>query len=144
MHARRTITVAAATAALSLVGAPAFAHFCVNASKPAHAGAQIVFGPDDEITMTNGLANRIDRGLVDLETGEGYHGIVGFAEYERDLETDEILHLHEGHTYLVTPTGEIPSVAQWNGPACRGITNFARLTECGEQDQPGAKGRDRR
>jgi hypothetical protein len=121
MKARRITTVAAAMLALSMMAAPAFAHFCVNASKPAHAGAQIVFGPDDEILhITNGLANRLEKGLVDGESGEGFHGIIGFVDEDGS----------EGHTYIVTPDGEIPSEAQWNGPACRGITNFARLAEC--------------
>ena len=70
---------------LSLIAAPALAHQCTNASKsdPA-AGAQIVFGPDEQpIFITQGLLSRIDRGLDDAETGEGFHGIIAF-----DLDGD--------------------------------------------------------
>ena len=68
-----------------LIAAPALAHQCTNASKsdPA-AGAQIVFGPDEQpIFITQGLLSRIDRGLDDAETGEGFHGIIAF-----DLDGD--------------------------------------------------------
>jgi hypothetical protein len=121
MKTRRITTVAAATAALSLMAGPALAHFCVNASKPPLAGAQIVFDEGDEVLhITNGLAKRLEKGLVDPETGAGFHGIIGFVDDDGNA----------GHTYIVTPDGEIPSVAQENGPACRGITNFRRLADC--------------
>lgn len=124
---RRPLLVgAAAVAAIGLGAAPAMAHQCVNASKKNQgAGVQIVF---DETTgdvawMSTGLENRIARGLVDLETGEGFHGLIGI-----DLDGDGAVDVA---TYIVGPNGEIPQNAQWNGPTCKGIVNFETfMTEC--------------
>jgi hypothetical protein len=109
-----------------LIAAPALAHQCTNASKsdPA-AGAQIVFGPDEQpIFITQGLLSRIDRGLVDAETGEGFHGIIAF-----DLDGDGAADVS---TWIgVGPDGQIPLEAQFAGPACRGLTNVGvYLTQC--------------
>jgi len=109
-----------------VIAAPALAHQCTNASKsdPA-AGAQIVFGPDEQpIFITQGLLSRIDRGLVDAETGEGFHGIIAF-----DLDGDGAADVS---TWIgVGPDGQIPLEAQFAGAACRGLTNVGvYLTQC--------------
>lgn len=123
----RSIFVAATAMLLSiLIAAPALAHQCTNASKsdPA-AGAQIVFGPSDEpIYTTPGLLARFEQGLVDPETGEGFHGIIAF-DFDGDGEAD-------ASTWIgVGPDGEIPLLAQLAGPACRGLTNVGiYLTQC--------------
>jgi hypothetical protein len=125
---RRPIFVTTAALLISvLIAAPALAHQCANASKSDQAaGAQIVLGPDFEevIFITEGLANRLDKGVVDLETGEGFHGIIAF-----DLDGDGVA---DASTWFgVGPDGEIPLQAQFAGPACRGLTNIGiYLTQC--------------
>lgn len=124
---RRSIFVSSVALLISvLIAAPALAHQCTNASKsdPA-AGAQIVFGPDMQpIFIAKGLLNRIERGLVDAETGEGFHGIIAF-DLDGDGEAD-------ASTWIgVGPDGQIPLEAQFAGPACRGLTNIGvYLTQC--------------
>lgn len=102
-----------------LMAVPAFAHQCTNASKddPA-AGAQIVFGQNDEVLfITAGLQRRIDQGLIDPETGDGFHGLIAF-----DIDGDGVA---DASTWIgVGPDGQIPLEAQFRGPACRGLTNI--------------------
>jgi hypothetical protein len=100
--------------------APAAATECVNASKKDQAaGAQVMFGPDDEIVfVTTGLQNRLDQGLVDPDTGEGFHGLIAF-DFDGDGQADVSTWIGVG------PDGEeIPLEAQLRGPACRGLTNI--------------------
>jgi hypothetical protein len=100
--------------------APAAATECVNASKKDQAaGAQVMFGPDDEIVfVTTGLQNRLDQGLVDADTGEGFHGLIAF-DFDGDGQADVSTWIGVG------PDGEeIPLEAQLRGPACRGLTNI--------------------
>ena len=127
-HVRRPLLVGIASlAAIGLGAAPALAHECVNASKKNQAaGVQVVFNQANEgevSWISKGLQSRIEKGVVDLETGEGFHGLIGI-DFDGDRSVDVA-------TYLVGPTGEIPQKAQWNGPACKGIINIETfLTEC--------------
>jgi hypothetical protein len=109
------------------VASSALATDCVNASKPQASGVQILIdAPTGQIAWTTpGVAERIERGLIDPNTGEGFHGILGV-----DFDGDGVA---EVSTWVgVGPDGaEIPQVAQFNGPACRGLTNIEiYLTEC--------------
>lgn len=114
--------LAAATSIMLTAGA-GMAHECTNLDKKAGAGAQIIFGPEGISYMSKGLQNRIDQGLVDLETGEGFHGIIGF-----DDDGDGVA---DGFTWIVTPDGEIPLQAQWRGSVCHGVINFeTAMTTC--------------
>lgn len=99
------------------------AHQCTNASKPPGAGAQVVIdGNTDEVVYaTKGLLNRFERGLIGPD-GEGYHGLVG-VDLDGDAKADMM-------TYIVTPTGEIPTKAQQNGSPDHGIVNLCGGT-CG-------------
>lgn len=104
----------------SLAMAPAVLAFeCTNLSKsdPA-AGAQVLLGPSGEILWaTEGALRRVERGLVDPATGEGFHGQVAF-----DLDGDGVA---DASTYIgVGRDGEVPIKAQLNGPACRGMANL--------------------
>jgi len=127
---RRIITGAVAAMALSLVLATsALAFDCANASKKDQsAGVQVVLNPVTGISwVTEGLQHRIDLGLVNPLTGEGFHGLVGL-----DFDGDGIADVS---TWAgVGPEGdEIPDTAQENGPACRGLTSvFVYLTTCVE------------
>jgi hypothetical protein len=107
-----------------LIAAPVFAHECVNASKQDQAaGAQIVFGPNDEVLyITEGLQTRLDQGVIGPD-GEGFHGLIAF-----DLDGDGVA---DASTYIVGPEGEVPIEAQFRGPACRGLTNIGiYLQQC--------------
>jgi hypothetical protein len=120
-----------ALGAVTLSGSAAFAHECTNASRNAHkpdAGAQVVFASSDEappLYVSQGLANRIDRGIVDFESGEGFHGLIAFDE-DGDGEVD-------GSTYIgVGPDGSIPLNAQLNGSPDHGIVNICGPEGCTE------------
>lgn len=120
-------TMACTVAAMLLAAGPALAHDCTNASKPAGAGAQVLFGGDDGseiLWATRGVRNRIEKGLIDPETGEGFHGLIAF-DLDGDGEADASL--YDG----VGPDGAIPSTAQEAGKACKGVTNIdVYLEEC--------------
>jgi hypothetical protein len=122
---RRAIVVGATALAFTMgIPATAFAHECINASKKDQAsGAQIVFGPNDEVIyITEGLQTRFEQGLVDPDTGEGFHGLIAF-----DFDGDGVA---DASTWLgVGPEGEIPLEAQFRGPACRGLTNIGVYLE---------------
>lgn len=104
----------------------ASAHECINISKKNQAaGVQIVFGEGDApVWVSSGLQKRIDAGLVDLETGDGFHGLIGI-----DFDGDNVADVA---TYIVGPDGEIPPNAQQNGAPCAGVVNFEALFACME------------
>lgn len=119
MRSRMTAAILGVAASLVLASS-ALAGDCFNASKsdPA-AGAQVLIGSSGQILWTTeGLAKRVQQGLVDPGTGEGFHGIVAF-----DIDGDGIA---DASTWFgVGPDGtEIPEGAQLNGPACRGLTSI--------------------
>lgn len=121
-HTARLLAAVAAPLVLVLSAAPALAHECTNPDKPAGAGAQVIIGPDDQIEWaTAGVWQRIDRGLIDPDTGEGFSGLIGF-----DFEGDGVADLF---TYIVGPDGEIPAAAQWNGATCHGVINIGTWFE---------------
>ncbi|HEX5994951.1 MAG TPA: hypothetical protein VFY84_07410 [Jiangellales bacterium] len=117
-------SIAATTGLLAAAG-PAWAHECVNASKNQSAGVQIVIdGNTGEIVwLSNGLQERIEQGLVNPLTGEGFSGLIGF-----DLNGDGTADVS---TFIVGSNMELPAQAQFNGPACHGITNVeVFFTQC--------------
>ena len=66
---------------------------------------------------------------MDPDTGEGFHGLVGF-----DIDGDNVADLA---TYIVGPNGEIPQNAQDNGATCQGIINIGVwFEECMSQAAP--------
>ena len=127
---RQIISGAITAVAMSLVLATsALATDCANASKSSQsAGIQVLLGPGSEpVVLSKGLQHRIDQGLVDPDTGEGFHGLIGF-----DFDGDGVADVS---TWAgVGPLGEgVPHNAQENGPACKGLTNvFVYLTTCVE------------
>jgi hypothetical protein len=86
-----------------LIASSALAHECTNASKsdPA-AGAQILIGPTGEIVwITEGLANRLAQGIVDPDTGTGFHGLIAFdadgdgnADYSTWIDVGQTARCH--------------------------------------------------
>lgn len=122
LRIKTAAALAGVAGGMVLLAGPAGAWECTNADKPAGAGAQVIFGGDDGVIFaTKGLENRIDRGIIDPETGEGYHGIVAWDE-----DGDGVA---DGHTFVgIGPEGEIPLSAQLNGSPDHGIVNL-----CGPQ-----------
>lgn len=120
----KLLMVAGATTAMVLTSSTAFGHECVNASRNGAAGAQLVLGANDEpIFISKGLQQRINQGLVDFDTGAGFHGLIGF-----DIDGDGV---GDVATWIVGPNDELPTQAQWNGPTCKGVTNIdAWFEEC--------------
>jgi len=120
MSSIRRLTVAAiATAAMLILAAgPGTAHECFNASKKNQAaGVQLVLNDQDQIVwVSKGLQGRIDRGLVNPDTGEGFSGLIGF-----DVDGDGAA---DFATFIVGPNDEIPLQAQMNGATCKGIVNI--------------------
>jgi len=124
--ARRIATLLAVPAVVALAAGPATAHECYNASKKDQAaGVQIIFGGEEftPLWISDGLQKRIDQGLVDLETGEGFHGLIG-VDFEGDGTVDF-------STWIVGPDDEIPLQAQQNGAPCSGVVNVEEFfTNC--------------
>jgi hypothetical protein len=115
----------AVTTALVTAAGPAWAHECTNADKNQAAGVQVVIDVNTGalVWASTGLQQRIDQGLVDPETGEGFSGLLGF-----DLDGDGAADVS---TYIVGPDAEIPEEAQFNGAACHGIINIeVFFTQC--------------
>ncbi len=121
---RRLALLAVVPTTVALAAGPAVAHQCVNASKKNQAaGVQVVFGDgDDPLWVSRGLQNRINRGIVDLDTGVGFHGLIGI-DVTGDGKVDFA-------TYIVGPDSEIPIPAQMNGPGCKGIVNVEQFFSC--------------
>jgi hypothetical protein len=115
----------ATTTALLTASGPAWAHECVNADKNQASGVQVVIDVNTGalVWISQGLQQRVEQGLVDPDTGEGFSGLIGF-DVDGDGATDV-------STFIVGPDMEIPEQAQFNGPACHGITNVeVFFTQC--------------
>ena len=121
---RRVALLVAIPTTVVLAGGPAIAHECVNASKKNQAaGVKIIFGEgDDPLWVSKGLQKRIDKGVVDLETGEGFRGLVGI-DVTGDGEVDFA-------TWIVGPNGQIPLPAQMNGAECKGVVDVETFFGC--------------
>jgi hypothetical protein len=119
-------TFLALLASLALAGT-ALATDCTNASKKDPAsGAQLVLGPNNEVIyISPGLAKRVENGLVDFDSGEGFHGQLAL-----DVDGDGVADFSTW--FGVGPDGtEIPIEAQLRGPACRGLTSIGiYFTQC--------------
>ena len=120
---RLTVGAVAAAATVVLTAGPGLAHECTNLDKNPGAGAQLVFGPTgDVVYISKGLQNRVDQGIVDFETGEGFSGLIGFDE-----DGDGVA---DAFTWIVGKDGEIPQQAQWNGSMCHGVINMSVVEAC--------------
>ncbi len=120
---RRIGAILGGVVASLLIASSAMAHECVNASKVNQdAGVQVVIGMDGSVVwVSQGVQARIEHGVIDFDTGEGFHGLIGF-----DMDGDGAADIA---TYIVGPEDEIPWQAQARGPDCRGITNIGTYLE---------------
>ena len=128
MRKKVTAAMLAALVGSVLLPATAFAHECFNISKHEHApaaGAQVVIdvNTDEVVWATKGVENRIEQGIIDPESGEGFHGILGL-DFDGDGSADVT-------TWQVTPTGEIPEVAQESGSPDHGVVQICAAGICG-------------
>jgi hypothetical protein len=123
----RSTAIKALAGAATLVLAtatPALAHECVNLNKQPGAGAQVVFDLNGTmVSADTGVLKRAEKGVLDLETGEGFHGLVGY-----DLDGDGA---SDVDTWLVGPEGEIPGQAQHRGSECNGVISLDAAMACG-------------
>ena len=121
---RVTLGVVTLIVAAALTAGPALAGACTNADKPPAAGVQITISfVTGHIIVSRGLQQRIDAGVVDPVTFEGFSGLAGI-----DVTGDDVADLT---TYIVGPNFEIPHEAQLNGAECHGIVSIETLfTEC--------------
>jgi hypothetical protein len=122
---RRFLAVVAGAVASLLISSAALGHECVNASKQPGAGAQVQVNvaTGEVIPLTEGVLHRLDLGLIDPATGEGFHGLVAF-----DFDGDGTAELT---TWIVGPDDEVPEIAQFSGPDCHGVTNIGiYFSEC--------------
>lgn len=111
-------------AAAVLAAGPVLAGHCANADKNQAAGVQVTISfVTGQVTVSSGLQQRIDQGLVDPITFEGFSGLAGF-----DVTGDNVADLT---TFIVGPNFEIPEEAQLSGATCHGIVSIETfLTEC--------------
>ena len=122
---RVSLGVVALVAAALIAAGPVWANHCMNASKNQAAGVQVVIDGNTGaiVWVSNGLQHRIDQGLVNPDTGEGFSGLLGF-----DFDGDGVTDLS---TYIVGPNLALPEQAQLNGAACHGIISIeAFFTQC--------------
>jgi hypothetical protein len=114
-----------ALSAILWMGGTAFADHCTNIQKDIHNPANgvevIINGTDGSIEWANaGVVNRIDQGLIDPATGEGFRGLVGL-----DLDGDGTVDVM---TYMVGPDGDaLPDTAIDNGSPDHGIVNIGTV-----------------
>jgi hypothetical protein len=97
----------------------------MNASKNQAAGVQVVIDANtgEIVWISNGLQHRVDKGLVNPDTGEGFSGLLGL-----DFNGDAVADIS---TYIVGPNFAIPEQAQLNGAACHGVISIeAFFTQC--------------
>jgi hypothetical protein len=103
------------------IASSALAMDCTNVSKSDPIdGAQVLIDGNtgDVLWISNGLAERLERGVVDPSSGEGLHGIIAI-----DYTTDGIADVSTW--FGVGPEGaEIAEPALLNGPTCRGLTSL--------------------
>ena len=111
-------------ALVALAAGPVLAGHCTNADKNPAAGVQVTINlVTGQITVSSGLQQRIDQGIVDPITFEGFSGLAGF-----DVTGDNVADLT---TYIVGPNFEIPPQAQLSGATCHGVVSIeAFLTDC--------------
>ena len=123
---RRVSMGAIALLAATLIAAgPVWAGDCTNANKNPAAGVQVVIDGNTGgiVWVSDGLQHRIDRGVVNPDTGEGFHGLLGL-----DFNGDAVADLT---TFIVGPNAALPDQAQLNGAACHGIISIEALfTQC--------------
>jgi hypothetical protein len=106
----------------------AWADHCTNIQKDQHDpsnGVQVIINvTDGSIEWANaGVVNRVDQGLIDPATGEGFHGLVGL-DFDGDGTVDVM-------TYIAGPEGDsLPETAIDNGSPDHGIVFICTVIDC--------------
>jgi hypothetical protein len=118
MRLLRAATVpAVATVGVVLAAGPAAADHCVNADTN-DQGLQVVIdtATGEPSYLSPGVQRRIDKGLIDVTTGEGFHGPTGL-DFDGDGAADAV-------TFQVTPWNALPGPALVNNASCHGIVDI--------------------
>jgi hypothetical protein len=131
MHGVRKAVVGLGVMLLATVAASgtAWADHCTNIQKDQHdpsKGVQVVINDTDgSIEWANaGVTNRVNHGLIDPNSGAGFHGHVGI-----DLGGDGTVDVM---TYIVGPEGDaLPDTAVDNGSPDHGIVPLCSVIDCG-------------
>jgi hypothetical protein len=103
----------------------AFADHCTNIQRDQHdpsKGVQVVInGTDGSIESANpGVINRVNSGIIDPASGEGFHGLIGL-DFDGDQTVDVM-------TYQVGPDGDaLPQTAIDNGSPDHGIVDIGTV-----------------
>jgi len=116
------------TLATVAMGGTAFADHCTNIERDQHdpsKGVQVIIDASTEegaIEWANaGVLNRVDNGLIDPATGEGFRGLVGL-DFDGDGTVDAM-------SYSVGPEGDsLPETAIDNGSPDHGIVFIGVLS----------------
>ena len=120
---RLSLGVVTLIALVALTAGPVLAGACTNADKQPDAGVQVTISfVTGHIIVSDGLQKRIDQGVVDPITFEGFHGLAGF-----DVTGDDVADVT---TFIVGPQFEIPEIAQLSGAECHGIIGLDDLEQC--------------
>jgi hypothetical protein len=127
MFKQAVIGLGVAVAATFAMGGTAWADHCTNIQKDMHdpsKGVQVIINDTDgSIEWANaGVQNRVANGLIDPESGEGFHGLVGI-----DLDGNQTVDVM---TYIVGPEHDaLPDTAISNGSPDHGIVGLDTLPQ---------------
>ena len=115
---RITVIPVAAAIALGVTAGPAAADHCVNANTN-NQGLQVVIdaATGEPSYLAPGVRRRVERGLIDVATGDGFAGPLGI-DFDGDGTADVV-------SLQVTPWNAIPEPALVNGATCHGIVDIA-------------------
>jgi hypothetical protein len=122
---KAAVGVSAAILASVAFAGTAFADHCTNIQRDTHdpsKGVQVVINANDgSIESANaGVVNRVNQGLIDPATGEGFRGNLGL-----DLDGDGTADVM---TYMVGPEGDaLPETAIQNGSPDHGIVDIGSV-----------------
>jgi hypothetical protein len=127
MLKRAVVGLGVVVAATIAMGGTSWADHCTNIQRDMHdpsKGVQVIINDTDgSIEWANaGVLNRVANGLIDPDSGEGFHGLVGI-----DLDgngTADVM------TYIVGPEGDaLPDAAISNGSPDHGIVGIDTLPQ---------------
>ena len=121
------VGIGVSTMATVAMGGTAFADHCTNIQRDQHdpsKGVQVILDVSTDVASIEwanaGVLNRVNNGIIDPDSGEGFHGLVGL-DFDGDGTVDAM-------TYFVGPDGDaLPETAIGNGSSDHGIVDIGVL-----------------